>query len=74
MVPKILRPPKSFYLALVLEISPAAPASVAPVDLSRIGGAPPSSPVSSLQALPNEVLLDILCRNANGGHVGIGAC
>jgi hypothetical protein len=73
MVPKISQPPKSFYLALALKISPAAPANVAPVDLSRVGGAS-SSPASSLQALPNEVLLDILCRDASGGHVGIGAC
>jgi hypothetical protein len=73
MAPKISQPPKSFYLALVLEISPAAPANVAPADLSRVGGAP-SSPASSLQALPNEALLDILCRDASGGHVGIGAC
>lgn len=72
MVLKIPRPPKSFYLALVLEISSATPASVALVDLSRVGELLPLQ--RYLQTLPDEVLLDILCRNANGGHVGIEEC
>jgi len=71
MVPKIPRPPKSFYLALVLEVSPAAPASVARLTYLVSGEFLPLLP--HLQTLPDEVLFDILCRNANGGHVDIGA-
>jgi hypothetical protein len=72
MVPKIPRPPKSFYLALVLEVSPAAPASVAQLTYLVSEELPPLR--LHLQTLPDEVLFDILCRNANGGHVGIEAC